>query len=366
MPVNDFSHLPARNDVATAKQRFEWCAEQGLFKHAVPESFGGYGNQFYDLIMTHRRLGNAAIDTGLILAINAHLWGAVFPLLRHGSQQQQQTYLAALVSGTLIGAHAITEPHTGSDLNAISSKAEACEQGYLLSGRKRYITNSSWADICIVYAQFERDISAFIVSRQDSGVTFCNEPSVSACRTATMGDIVLENCILSSDRLLGKPGAGKLLIQQALELERAFIFAGICGIMEWQLQQVINFSRNRIVNSQHLGKNQAISHRIAEMKLKLDSSWLWIEQCAHLADNNKRLTLASAEAKLFCSEAFLQNSLDAVQLFGASGLLVESGLSELVSDALASRLFSGTSEIQKNIIAALCGTGDGYSSPKNR
>ena len=151
-----------------------------------------------------------------------------------------------------------------------------------------------------------------------------------------------------------------MMIQQALELERAFIFAGICGVMDWQLDSVIKFSRERKVNGTHLGKNQAISHKVADMKLRLDTIRLWVNECARLKDNNKRITLASAQTKLFAAEAFLQSSLDAVHILGSSALIVDSPMTRLVSDALSSRLFSGSSEIQKNIIAALLGTGEGY------
>ncbi|MGZ8215175.1 MAG: acyl-CoA dehydrogenase family protein, partial [Methylosarcina sp.] len=151
-----------------------------------------------------------------------------------------------------------------------------------------------------------------------------------------------------------------MMIQQALELERAFIFAGIGGLMAWQLETVIRFSRERRVNNAPLGKNQAISHKIAEMKVRLDTVRLWVDECARLKDNGQRITLASAQTKLFAAEAFLQSSLDAVHILGAGGLEEGNPMAELVNDALASRLFSGSSEIQKNIIAALLGTGEGY------
>jgi alkylation response protein AidB-like acyl-CoA dehydrogenase len=153
-----------------------------------------------------------------------------------------------------------------------------------------------------------------------------------------------------------------MLVQYALELERAFVFAGLCGIMERQLQQAVAHSRERRVGGAHLGKNQAVSHKLAMMKLRLDSVRLWLNECARLKDARQRITLAAAQTKLFAAEAFLQSSLDAVQIFGSSALEEQSLHHRLVQDALASRLFSGTSEIQMNIIAALLGSGDGYKA----
>jgi len=292
---------------------------------------------------------------------NAHLWGSVFPLLNYGSEKQQQAWLPGLVNGNTVGGHAITEPHAGSDLNALTTHAVAVADGFILNGHKRYITNTPIADLLVIYARLDNQLAAFLILKNDQGARFSDGPIVSGCETAPMGDVILENCLIPADRLLGKTGMGNSIIQHALELERAFIFAGIGGIMQWQLNEVIRYSRERKINSLPLGKNQAISHKIAEMKLRLDTIQLWLNECARLKDANKRITLASAQTKLFASEAFLQSSLDAVQILGAYGLLSDSIMPTLVNDAMASRLFSGSSEIQKNIIAALSGTGEGYN-----
>lgn len=354
------NELPPSGDRQASKQRLIYCAQQDLFKQAIAELNGGLGNTFADLVEAHETLGKTSLDNGLILSINAHLWGSVFPIISYGTEEQRNYYLNKLISTQLIGGHAITEPQAGSDLNALEMTAEITDAGLLLNGHKRYITNTPIADVLVIYARLDNKLSAFIVHADDKGASFLDNPEVSGCKTATMGDVILKDCLIPTHRQLGKTGAGNLMIQQALELERAFIFAGICGVMDWQLKQVIQFSRQRQVNGSHLGKNQAISHKIAEMKLRLDSIRLWVNECARLKDTNKRITLASAQTKLFAADAFLQSSMDAVQIMGSHSLIKDSPMAELINDALASRLFSGSSEIQKNIIAALLGTGDGY------
>lgn len=358
-----YSQLPPIGDYQASKQRLLYCAQKNLLKQAIPTEIGGLGTTFQELVTAHFKLGQSCQDTGLILSINAHIWGAVFPLLRYGTSTQQQTWLPALLSGDLIAGHAITEPQAGSDIALLSTTARKTDTGFTLNGHKRFITNTPIADIMVIYATLEDNkLTAFIVKAEDLGANFTSTPSVTGCATATMGDIILQDCIIPLDRQLGKTGAGNMMIQSALELERAFIFAGINGIMQWQLKQVTQYSRQRRVENTHLGHHQAISHKMADMKLRLDSSMLWVNECARLKDNNKRLSLASAQTKLFASEAFLQSSLDAVHIMGASGLIAENKLSILVQDAMASRLFSGSSEIQKNMIAALLGTGTGYKS----
>jgi len=219
----------------------------------------------------------------------------------------------------------------------------------------------------VVYAKLNEKISAFLISKDDQGCAFSREGALDACRGSVTGSIHFDNCYIGADRLLGKIGAGAQMIQKALEYERAFVFAGIAGVMQWQLDEVVRHSRERHSGGVHLGKHQAIGHSIADMKLRLDTINLWLNECARLADAGQRLTLASAQTKLYAAEAFLQSSLDAVQIMGASGLELNNTMASLVHDAMAGRLFSGSSEVQKNLIAALLGTGDAYrgSGPKS-
>ena len=339
----------------SAQARFRVCAATGLLRHAIDTQYSGLGDTFQALNKAHAELGRRTRDPGLLLAINAHLWGAVFPLLRFGTPRQQQDWLPGLLDGNLIGGHAITEPQAGSDIHAMTTTAVATNGGYLLDGHKRYITNTPLADLLVVYARDEdsASLSAFMVRRDDPGVEFRNGPGVSGCATATMGDVVLSGCELPAQRLLGKRGAGAVMIQLALEHERAFVFAGITGVMHWQLQRVIEYTRRRPAGSGYLAGVQAVAHRIAEMQLRLETTRLWVRECARLLDEGKRITLASAQAKLYAGEAFLHSSLDAAHILGASGL--EGELPGLVHDAMAGRLLSGSSEIQKNIIAAMLG-----------
>jgi len=355
-----YTLLPAIGDMNAAKQRLQFCAQQNFLKNAVSIENGGLGNGFQELIHAHVKLGKHSQDTGLILSLNAHIWGSIFPLILYGTEQQKQTWLPTLLTGDMIAGHAITEPQAGSDITLLSTQAVQTEQGFLLNGHKRFITNTPIADALLIYAQLNGKLSAFLVKKEDKGANFTDTFSVTGCNTATMGDILLTDCFIPLDRQLGKTGAANMMIQNALELERAFIFAGIIGIMQWQLEQVIQYSRKRLVNGKHLGANQAISHKIAEMKCRIDTSLLWVTECARLKDSGKRISLASAQTKLIASEAFLQSSLDAAHILGANGLLAENKMSTLIQDAMASRLFSGSSEIQKNIIAALIGTGEGF------
>jgi len=347
-------------DDAEKLARFRAVAASGALRHALPGRVGGLGDGFAELCQTHRRLGEASRDPGLVLAVNAHLWGSVFPIWLYGDAAQQEQFLPKLLAGQWLGGHAITEPGCGSDVQAMASRAERDGEGFVLNGEKRHITNVPLADWLVVYAKLEGRISAFLVSRHDPGCHFDTVGALDACQGSATGGVVLQDCRLEPGRLLGKAGAGAQMIQKALEYERAFVFAGLAGIMEWQLAEAVRHSRERRSGGVPLGHHQAISHRIADMKVRLDTLTLWLKECARLCDGGQRLTLASAQTKLYAAEAFLQSSLDAVQILGASGLAAGSPMAALVQDALAGRLFSGSSEVQKNLIAALLGTGEAY------
>jgi len=367
--IADYSNLPplsALPDPGQIRSRFQAVAAHGMLRHALAEAVGGHGDNFAALCQSHRRLGKASRDSGLMLMINAHLWGSVFPILLYGDDAQRAGFLPQLIAGQWLGGHAITEPGCGSDVQAMTCHAVTDGDGFMLNGEKRYITNVPLADWLVIYAKLDGRISAFLVARGDDGCRFTDDGGLNACRGSATGGVVLKDCRLEASRLLGKPGAGTQMIQKALEYERAFVFAGIAGIMEWQLEEVVRHSRQRRSGGVHLGRHQAVGHRIAEMKLRLDTIDLWLGECARLCDAGQRLTLASAQTKLYAAEAFLQSSLDAVQILGAAALEQGSEMAVLVQDALAGRLFSGSSEVQKNLIAALLGTGDAYrgqSSP---
>jgi len=361
--IPNFADLPPYAGSPDEEQilaRFRAVADLGALRHALPQRFGGFGDGFSDLCQTHRRLGEASRDPGLVLAVNAHLWGAVFPILLYGDEVQRERFLPPLLTGRWLGGHAITEPSCGSDVQAMTSRAVRNDEGFIVNGEKRYITNVPLADWLVVYAKLDGRITAFLVSREDQGCRFSYDGALEACQGSATGSVLLEDCLLDAERLLGKAGAGAQMIQKALEYERAFVFAGIAGIMEWQLGESVRHSRERRSGGVHLGSHQAISHRIADMKLRLDTIGLWLQECARVCDSGQRLTLASAQTKLYAAEAFLQSSLDAVQIMGAVGLEPGSSMAGLVRDALAGRLFSGSSEVQKNLIAGLLGTGDGY------
>lgn len=342
-----------------ARKKLELCGDAGLLKHGFSKENGGYGDGFESLCQVHELIGEHTLDTGLNLSLNAHIWGGIFSLMHFGSDEQKQAWLPALLEGKAISGHAITEPDVGSDVKSMSTQVKVSDNGFMIKGHKRYISNAPIADYLIVYAKDNEHISAFIIKKTDKGVTFTNSPQVEGFKKAPIGDVILDDCFIPTDRLLGRIGTGMVMIQSALAYERAFLFAGLLGIMKYQLNKVINYTRNRKIKGQPLAKSQSISHKIADMAIRLETTKLWVYHCAKLADQNKKITFPSSCSKIYASESFLQSSLDTIQIMGARGLEPFQELSQFVIDAAAGRLLSGSTEIQKNIVSSLLGVGDG-------
>ena len=337
------------------QELFLYYAQKDIFKHAISEELGGLSTSFHELCKVHFEIGKETFNSGLILSLNAHVWGGITPLVRSGDEKQKVIWLLPALSGQSISGQAITEPEAGSDINGISTFAGFVENGFILNGKKRYVTNAPIADWLVVYAKTQAGLSAFIVSRQDEGAQFTNKHIVNGFKSAPIGEVILENCLIPKNRLIGSLGSGLILMQSALELERAFLFAGISGIMETQLNKVIHYASNRQIGNAQLVKLQTINHLISNMQIRRDTIKLWLSHCATLKDQNKRISLQSSQTKVYASEAFLQSSLDAVHIMGALGLEPSTGMSDLITDAAASQLLSGTNEIQKNIISSLIG-----------
>lgn len=338
-------------DDSSILDRLRHLGQNGWFRHAIPSAVGGYGDGFSELVAQHRDVGRTTRDTGLVLGLNAHLWGGLFPLLNYGTPDQQARYFPRLLSGEWIAGHAMTEPEAGSDIYAMQSVARKLPDGYSLTAHKRFITNTPIADMLVVYVMVEGGLTAFLVERGDAGVRFETGPRVEAFGSAAIADVVIDDAKLGPDRVLGKMGAGALMMQGVMELERAFFFAGIAGVMAWQLRFVCQHARRRQVGGKPLAARQAISHRIARMQLRADTLDLWLDACARKRDSGQRISLLAAQCKLFGSEAFLENSLDAVHILGGQGLLPDAHMGKLVGDAVAGRLLAGSSEIQLNLMA---------------
>jgi len=336
------------------------CAEFGLLGLPVPAEYGGQGQDLVTTTIAMEALGWGCRDNGLVFSLNAQMWAVQMPLVHYGSERQKREWLPKLVNGACIGAHAITEPGAGSDVFSLASRAERRDGGYVLNGQKTFATNAPVADVALVFAYLQRDgqspaLTAFLVPRGTPGVTFGNPIPKMGLRTSPMGEVVLEDCVVPESARLGPEGAGMRIFNSAMEWERACIFAGHLGAMERLLDDCIGYARQRRQFGQPIAKFESVADRIADMKVALEAGRYLLYRVGWLHGRGKNAVLEAAMAKLFVSEMHSRAALDALQLYGGYGYMKEYPIEREVRDALSGTLYSGTSEMQRKIIARCLG-----------
>ena len=336
------------------------CAEFGIQGLPFPADYGGQGADPLTVMLAMEALGYGCMDNGLIFSINAQMWACMTPIARFGTQQQKLRYLPGLCNGTLIAAHAMSEPESGSDAFGLTTTAVEEGERYVLNGSKIFATNAPIADVILVFATIDRSlgfagISAFLVDVDTPGLTIGKPLHKMGLRTSPMSEIFLQDCNLPRSALLGRLGAGMAMFNHAMEWERSCILASTVGTMQRQLERTTKYARERKQFGQAISKFQSVSNRLVDMQLRLETSRLLLYRLGWLRMRGDATALDSALVKLHLSECFVRSSLDAIQVHGGNGYMTEYELERELRDAVGSRIYSGTSEIQRNIVARSLG-----------
>ncbi|HEX3045335.1 MAG TPA: acyl-CoA dehydrogenase, partial [Bacillota bacterium] len=273
-------------------------------------------------------------------------------ILNFGSDEQKRRWLPGLCSGKQIAAIAIAEKQGASDAFDMLTVAEPAQNGYILNGEKCYITNVPFCDIILTFARVKdsHDILCLMVERNTAGIAV-HEIEKLGMRTAPFGAIIFNNCFIPETNILGQKNSGKLIFMGAMEWERGCILAPEVGVMERRLRETIDYVKKREQNSLPLSQRQSVSHRIVDMKVRVELSRLLLYKFVWEKQTRKRANMYASMVKLYIAEAVLQNTLDAMQIYGAYGYTCAADVERELRDSLALRIASGTSDIQRNIIA---------------
>ena len=343
-----------------SRERWGRCAEFGILGLPVPDAYGGSGLDVLTTMLAMEALGYACRDNGLLFALNAQMWAVQTPIHRFGSDEQRDRYLPALVRGDIIGAHAITEPGSGSDAFAMSATAERRGEHFILNGAKTFVSNAPIADLFLVFASTNRargfmGISAFLIEKGHAGLSVGKPIEKMGLRTAPYAEVVLDDCVVPVTALMGNEGNGGTIFKHSMGWERSCILASHVGAMQRQLETCVEYAKTRHQFGQPIGKNQSVSGMIIDMKLRLETSRLLLYHAGWLRAQGREAVQEVALAKLHLSECFVQSSLQAIQIHGGYGYSTEFGIERDLRDALGGRIYSGTSEIQREIIARSLG-----------
>ncbi len=343
-----------------SRQDWNKIAEYGVISYPMPAAYSGKDGNILNTMLMMEGLGYGYRDAALIFGVNAQMWSVQMPIVSHGTPQQKEKYLPKLNSGEIIAGHCMSEPVSGSDAYSLQSTAERSSDHYILNGSKTYITNGPIADLFLVFATINPSkgmwgVTAFLVEKGTPGLIISPVIEKMGLKTIPMGSIELVNCKIPLENRLGPEGAGAQLFTGGMEWERSCILAASLGTMEYELEMSIKYARERTQFKHAIGDFQSVSNRIVDMKVRLETSRLMLYKVAWLKSTGKSAVMEAAIAKLYLSECFVQSSLDAVRVFGAKGYLSDYGVEGIFRDSVGGLIYSGTSDIQRNIIARMLG-----------
>lgn len=329
------------------------AAALGLMGMLVPEQYGGAGMDAIAYVVAHEELARASAGVQTIITVSNSL--VADPILRYGTQAQRQRYLPGLCDGTRLGCYCLTEPSSGSDAMSLSTTARRDGDGWVLRGTKAFVSSGVEADTCIVYARTgqegARGISAFIVEKSFPGIAVGKIEKKLGIKCSSTSEIVLEDCRVPADNVLGDLGAGGKIALSALDGGRLGIAAQAIGIARAALEDSIAYASERQQFGRPIAEFQAIQWMLADMATRIEASRLLAYRAAYLRQQGQRYTKEASMAKLFASETAMWASHKAVQIHGGYGYIQDYAVERYFRDAKITEIYEGTSEIQRLVIA---------------
>lgn len=356
-PVLRYPPDPAQFD----RELWMVCAKEGLLSLNMPTPWViGSETDLLTMVIALECFGYSCDDNGLPFALATQGCTVQQTIVQHGSDEQKAHYLPGAIRGELIGSHAMTEPDAGSDSGKIGLVATRVDGGYALTGEKIMIGLAPVADFCVVFATVNPEagrwgITAFLLDTNSPGFHVSTPTTKMGLDSVPMGSITLSSCIVPEGNRIGPEGSGAAIAHHALELERTCILASQVGRMQRQLDISVAHAKSRQQFGQPVGNFQAVSHRIAEMHLRVETARLLLYKTAWSIDQGQSATLDSSVLKLHISESFLASSIDSMRVHGGYSYIEDHATGRDTRDALGGVLYAGTSDIQRNIIAGMLG-----------
>jgi len=330
----------------------------GLLGLTAPEEYGGGGADTVSYVLAVEEIARACASTAVVMAVQNSLVN--YPLARFGTEEQKRRYLTPLARGEKIGAYALTEPEAGSDAAAIRTRAVREGDEYVINGTKHFITNGSFADIILLFASTDpskghRGISAFLVERGTPGFSVGKEENKMGIRATSTCELIFRDCRVPVANRLGEEGQGFKIALSALDAGRIGIGAQAVGIAQAAYEAALEYAKARVQFGQPIAKFQAIQWMLADMATRIEAARLLVYKAALAKDEAEktgaRYSKEAAMAKLFASETASWATDLAIQIHGGYGYMKEYPVERYYRDARITRIYEGTNEIQRIVIA---------------
>ena len=326
--------------------------EIGFFGLTIPEEYGGLGGDYITYCIGMEELGRADSSVRGIVSVSMGLVGKV--ILSHGTEEQKHQYLPGIANGTLLGCFGLTEPDNGSDPGNLKTRARRDGSDYVINGQKIFITNGTWADVCLVFARTGGDgpkgVSAFLVPTGSPGFEAREIHGKLGLRGQATAEIFLTDVRVPESARLGDEGEGFKIAMHSLDKGRVSVGAGCTGIIQGCLEEVVKYTTERKQFGRPIASFQLIQEIIAEISVDVDAARLLTWRAADLIERGEPFGVEASKAKYFASEAAVRAANGALQAFGGYGYVDEYPIQKYMRDARVMTLYEGTSQIQKLLI----------------
>ena len=325
----------------------------GLHGLTVEEDYGGAGLGYLEHCIAMEEISRASASVGLSYGAHSNL--CINQLRRNGNDAQKRAYLPQLISGQHVGALAMSEPGSGSDVVSMRTKAIKKGDRYVLNGSKMWITNGPQAETLIVYAKTDPDagsrgITAFIIEKGMKGFSTAQKLDKLGMRGSDTCELVFEDCEVPEDNVIGSVGKGVNVLMSGLDYERAVLAAGPLGIMQAAMDIVIPYVHERKQFGQPIGTFQLIQGKLADMYVMMNACKAYVYAVAKACDRGETTREDAAGAILIAAEKATQMALDAIQILGGNGYINDYPTGRLLRDAKLYEIGAGTSEIRRMLI----------------
>jgi alkylation response protein AidB-like acyl-CoA dehydrogenase len=326
--------------------------EIGFFGLTIPEEYGGLGGDYVTYCLGMEELGRADSSVRGIVSVSTGLFGKV--VLSHGTEEQKQRWLPGIAAGTALGCFGLTEPDTGSDAGSLRTRATRDGSDWVITGSKIFITNGTWADVCVVFARTggegPKGVSAFLVPTDTPGFERTEIHGKLGLRGQATASLTFDGVRVPADALVGQEGEGFKIAMHSLDKGRVSVAAGCTGIISGCLEAVVDYATQRQQFGRALASFQLIQDMIAEMSVDADAARLLTWRAADLIERGEPFGVEASKAKYFASEQAVKAANLAVQAFGGYGYIDEYPAQKYLRDARVMTLYEGTSQIQKLLI----------------
>jgi alkylation response protein AidB-like acyl-CoA dehydrogenase len=325
----------------------------GLMGIEVPEEYGGQGGTFFQSVLAVEEL--AAVDPSASVIVDVQNTLVINALLRWASEEQKRRFLPLLASGTL-GAYALSEAGSGSDAFALQTRAAESEGGYVLNGRKLWITNAAEAGLFLVFANSKpeagyKGITCFLVERDAPGFKVGRKEDKLGIRASSTCELLLDDCRVPASNVLGEPGKGYKIAIETLNEGRIAIGGQMIGLARGAFDHAVAYARQRKQFGKAIGEFQGVQFQIAEMAVALEAARLLVYNAARLRDSGRPFVTEAAMAKFFASQIAETVASTAVEVFGGVGFTKDYPVEKFYRDAKIGRIYEGTSNMQRVLIA---------------